>query len=207
MTLRSDFTQQKQFRRGFTKPFFKFFKNNANNRNNLTMRSSQLEIIEQAQQYLKSVQKADYIEIVAPNFMSSAGAHMRHIIDHYFAIIVGIENNLINYDIRSRGSKIETSPDEAIKKMNEISSWIKQLSDEQLYKTITLSTEISITNKKTQTMQTSIARELVFVGSHAVHHFAMITQISTAQKKPLPLSFGLAPATATFLRQQIPHTV
>jgi len=171
------------------------------------MRDSQLEIIAQAQQYLKSVQKADYIEILAPNFMSSAGAHIRHIIDHYLAIIVGIEKNLINYDIRSRGSQIETSPEAAIKEIDEISHWIKQLSDDKLYKAVTLTTEISITNKNVQIVQTSIARELIFASSHAVHHFAMITQISIAQKKALPVSFGLAPATATFLRQQRAHSV
>ncbi|NQZ81174.1 MAG: hypothetical protein HRT52_09185 [Colwellia sp.] len=166
------------------------------------MRNSQLEILAQAQQYLESVIKADYIEILAPNFMSSAGSHIRHIIDHYSAIITGTENDLIDYDVRTRGSQIEEYPETAIVKINKISTWIKQLSDAQLYKTVCLSTEVSINSKNVQRVQTSIARELVFAGSHAVHHFAMITQISIAQQKPLPVFFGLAPATATHIRQQ-----
>jgi len=166
------------------------------------MRNSQLEILAQAQQYLQSVTKADYIEILAPNFMSSAGSHIRHIIDHYSSIIAGIDLNLIDYDVRTRGSQIEEYPEAASVKIEEISHWISQLSDEQLYKTVCLSTEVSIINKNVQRVQTSIARELVFSGSHAVHHFAMITQISIAQQKPLPNTFGLAPATVTYIRNQ-----
>ncbi len=166
------------------------------------MRNSQLDILAQAQQYLQSITRVDYIEVHGPNFMSPAGSHIRHIIDHYSAIIIGLKNNMIDYDVRSRGSKIEEYPEVAIEKIKEISDWIEQLSDACLYKMVPLSTEVSITSKNVQTVQTSIARELVFAGSHAVHHFAMITQISNVQNKPLPLDFGIAPATATFIRQQ-----
>ncbi|MBA6262242.1 hypothetical protein [Colwellia sp. Bg11-12] len=167
---------------------------------------SQLGIIEQAQQYLNTVSKKNYAEIPSPNFMSSAGAHMRHIIDHYLAIISGVESKLINYDARVRGSKIESSPELAAGKLTEIAVWIKNLSQHDLSKIVTLSTEVSIANENVQKVQTTIVRELVFAGSHAVHHFAMIAQISLTQKNSLqttelPHNFGLAPATATFLRE------
>jgi hypothetical protein len=167
---------------------------------------SQLGIIEQAQQYLNTVSKKNYAEIPSPNFMSSAGAHMRHIIDHYLAIISGVESKLINYDARVRGSKIESSPELAAEKLTEIAVWIKNLSQHDLSKIVTLSTEVSIANENVQKVQTTIVRELVFAGSHAVHHFAMIAQISLTQKNSLqttelPHNFGLAPATATFLRE------
>lgn len=178
------------------------------------MLTSQLEIIEQGKLYLKSISKEGYTAIISPNFMSSAGSHIRHIIDHYLAIISGTENTLIDYDVRERGSEIESSPTLAINKFNEIARWIKSLSESELNKIITLTTEVSVTNKNVQKVQTSVARELVFAGSHAVHHYAMIAQISFAQEadtqqKPMPQAFGLAPATATFMRQNIdkPHTI
>ncbi|MBA6337700.1 hypothetical protein H4J57_10855 [Colwellia sp. BRX8-7] len=167
---------------------------------------SQLEIIEQGQLYLNTVSKKNYTQIVQPNFISSAGTHMRHIIDHYLAIMSGIENKLINYDLRMRGGQIELSPELAIAKLNEIANWIQGMSEDKLNQVITLATEVSVTNKNIQKLQTSVARELVFVGSHATHHYAMIAQITFAQKNALqatelPQDFGLAPATATFLRQ------
>jgi hypothetical protein len=170
------------------------------------MITSQLEVIEQGQLYLDTVSKQDYIEIISPNFISSAGSHIRHIIDHYLAIMSGIKNELIDYDIRVRGGELESSPQLAKNKLNEITIWIKSLSEDELSKIITLSTETSVTSENVQTVQSTIARELIFAGSHAVHHFAMIAQISFAQKSvlqttELPQNFGLAPATATFLRK------
>lgn len=170
------------------------------------MITSQLEIIEQGQLYLKTVSKKDYTEIVSPNFISSAGSHIRHIIEHYLAIMSGLTSETINYDIRVRGGELESSPALAKNKLDIIAFWIKNLSDNELNQLITLSTEISVTNKNVQKVQTTVIRELIFAGSHAVHHYAMIAQISFAQKSSLqttslPQDFGLAPATATFLRE------
>lgn len=165
------------------------------------MLTSQLGVLSQGKKYLKNVSKADYNEIVAPNFISSAGSHIRHIIDHYLAIIAGLESGIIDYDNRSRGGCLESDPQAAIDKINEIMCWIEDLSDEMLNIQLKLSTEISVTQTTVQKIPTSLARELIFVGSHAVHHYAMISQISLAQEKNIDPSFGIAPATATFLRE------
>ena len=166
------------------------------------MIASQLEIINQGLYYLNIVSKKEYQAIAPPNFISSSGSHMRHIIDHYIAIMNGIENNNINYDVRNRQGELAHNPVVAIEKLNAIKAWLKQLSPNDFQQSITLSTEVSITSKNVQQVQSSIARELVFAGSHAVHHYAMIAQISFAQQLKLPEGFGLAPATATFLREE-----
>lgn len=167
-----------------------------------SMLNSQLEILAQGHAYLESVTKEDYSQIVAPNFISSAGSHMRHIIDHYQSLMTGFGINNIDYDSRLRGSNIESNPCEAIKKIAEIASWIEQLSTDDFNKPLLLSSEVSIKSKNVQTVTTSLARELIFVGSHAVHHYAMISQITFAQKASFDQNFGLAPSTATFLREK-----
>jgi hypothetical protein len=161
---------------------------------------SQLAIIEQAQTYLSSVSQEQFTQIISPQFISSAGSHIRHIIDHYLAIKRGINKQLIDYDERSRGRAIEKSPALAKKALIDITQWLHTLSPQQLEQQVALSTEISILSKKTQLVQTSIARELIFASSHAVHHYAIIAQIAHHQQKQLPTNFGLAPATATYLR-------
>jgi hypothetical protein len=170
------------------------------------MITNQLEIIEQGQLYLDTVSNQDYTEVISPHFISSAGSHIRHIIDHYLAIMSGLKSELINYDTRKRGVQLESSPKLAKEKFDEIVIWIQNLCEDELNAMIMLSTEISVINKKVQKVQTSIARELIFAGNHAVHHYAMIAQISFAQKSALqttnlPENFGLAAATATFLRE------
>jgi len=166
------------------------------------MISSQLEILEQACLYLKGITQEDYVEIITPNFISSAGSHVRHIIDHYQSVISGLENGIIDYDLRLRGSKVEENPTLALKKFEEISAWMKGLTSNELNQSVSLSTEVSTSTKEVQIVSSSLARELIFVGSHAVHHYAMIAQISFAQTTQANTSFGIAPATATFLREK-----
>lgn len=172
------------------------------------MITSQLEILEQARLYLKGVTQEDYVEIISPNFISSAGSHIRHIIDHYQSVISGLENNIIDYDFRLRGNKVEENPKLALERFDEIAAWMENLTSSELNQNVTLSTEVSTSNKEIQVVQSSLARELIFVGSHAVHHYAMITQISFAQSdknnsaSKANVTFGIAPATATFLREK-----
>jgi hypothetical protein len=170
------------------------------------MLTSQLEIIQQGQDYLKSLlinkTSDNYREVISPLFISSSGTHMRHIIDHYLALIAGLSQGLINYDVRHRGDKVELEPELAQAKLHQIAYWLQSLASTDLNKTMVLSTEISVTETKILSVPTSLARELIFAGSHAVHHYAMIAQISQQQKMDLPDSFGIAPATATYLRKE-----
>jgi uncharacterized damage-inducible protein DinB len=165
------------------------------------MIKSQLSIITQGQAYLDKVALADYVEIVSPNFISSAGSHMRHVIDHYLALITGIKNNHIDYDVRHRGNQIESSPQLAKEQLSNISNWINNLSKSDLDKIISLSTEVSITKQSVQKVTTTVARELIFLGTHSVHHYSMISQICYAQNAPVPEMFGVAPGTLSYLRQ------
>ena len=49
---------------------------------------------------------------------------------------------------------------------------------------------------------TTEIRELVFVGSHAVHHYALISIIAQLQGIETEENLGIAPATASFLREE-----
>ena len=166
------------------------------------MINSQLEVLTQAKNYLDTVSTFHYNEIIKPHFISSAGAHIRHIIDHYNAIIIGANSQFINYDVRERHNKVEKNPKAAFQTIMQIEQWLQQVTPQQLSAQVTLSTEVSILSCKIEQVKTTIARELVFAASHAVHHYAMIAQIALTQQITLPPHFGVAPATATYLRQQ-----
>lgn len=170
------------------------------------MLTSQLEIIQQGQDYLSSLWAKkvvdNYREVITPFFISSAGVHMRHIIDHYLALISGLNQGLIDYDVRHRGDRLELEPELAQAKLVQIAHWLQSLATTDLNRALVLSTEVSVFETKIQSMPTSLARELIFAGSHAVHHYAMIAQIAQQQKMELPANFGIAPATATHLRKE-----
>jgi uncharacterized damage-inducible protein DinB len=164
------------------------------------MIKSQIIILQQAQHYLASVTAEQYTQVISPLFMSSAGAHIRHILDHYYAIINGFTIGLIDYDKRSRGGVIESDIQAAQASIVEIVTFLEKVSEQQLQQQLKLSTEVSVTDKKVAIVDTTLAREIIFVGSHAVHHLATIKHIALTQKIKVEEGLGIAPATATFLR-------
>jgi hypothetical protein len=48
-------------------------------------------------------------------------------------------------------------------------------------------------------MESSISRELQFLSSHAVHHFALIAMTLRAEGVPMDPDFGMAPSTLRHL--------
>lgn len=164
------------------------------------MINSQINILEQAKSYLRSVTCEQYREVVSPLFISSAGQHMRHILDHYVSIMDALDSGVVDYDKRRRGAPVESDIDLALQQIAEIETFLCSLRPALLEQKIKLSTEVSVDEKLVKVVESSLIREIVFVGSHAIHHFAMIEQISKAQKISTPKQFGIAPATATFMR-------
>lgn len=166
------------------------------------MIESQLEIIAQGKRFLQHINKTDYQQILAPHFSSSAGAHMRHLLDHYFAVINGSKSGLIDYNIRDRHSPAEHSPQAAIEKWLEIETWMRQLDESSLSQKLQVITEISLSQKINSECESNLGRELIFVSSHAVHHYSLLAVMAKLQGHPIEADLGIAPVTATYLRNQ-----
>lgn len=53
--------------------------------NNAITLEGQLEKVQQAKDFLMDLPAENYQLVITPHFVSSAGTHMRHILDHYLA--------------------------------------------------------------------------------------------------------------------------
>lgn len=166
------------------------------------MLNSQLELVEQAKQFLSAINQKDYIAVVKPHMAGSAGAHIRHILDHYYAIKLGLENGVVDYNKRNRFSSVETDLGVALDAWNDIETWLEYACSLPMDTPLQVVSETSI--KQTQYIQvpSTLARELVFVSSHAVHHFSLLAVVNSLLGKKSPENFGIAPASVTFARQQ-----
>jgi hypothetical protein len=166
------------------------------------MITSQLEIIEQAKRFLGCLSDQQYTHVARPLFGSSAGAHVRHIIDHYLALMHK-EGNIVNYNVRHRFSDVENSISDALKQLESIISWLNSLDETTLNMPVEVISEISVSEQQDFSGHSTFGRELVFISSHAVHHFFTLKLIAKVQGIKLDAEFGLAPATATYQRSQI----
>ncbi|MDU0352666.1 hypothetical protein RS130_00925 [Paraglaciecola aquimarina] len=169
--------------------------------NNIEL-SSLLETVDQAKSFLLALDEKQYNTVIAPHFSSSAGAHMRHIIDHYLALKDGVASNVVNYNKRHRHSNIETSPQAALEAWQEIGAWLTDMALENADMSLTIVCETSVNQTQNSHSQSTLARELVFVSSHAIHHFSLLAVMSSIFGSKTNSQFGVAPSTATYLRKQ-----
>lgn len=141
-----------------------------------------------AQIILSSLSPDQYCAHAEGPFSSSIGQHMRHILDHYHALMLGYEAAHIDYNQRTRNSTVEVDPSLASEGWAQVQQWLESL------KEIDHSKSINVVTEHNQVIST-LGRELSFVSSHAVHHFAFIKQLAAMFKIDLPQNVGVAPAT------------
>jgi hypothetical protein len=158
-------------------------------------------VIDQALTLLQGISETDYQKVLQPHFSGSVGAHIRHIVDHFLALKNGATTGHIDYNIRHRHNQVEQFPELAIEVLNDIKVWILSLDSSIFRKVVSVTTEIDIQHTKSATCESTVERELVFVSSHAIHHYALIRIMFSMQNKALPDDFGYAPASITYINQ------
>lgn len=166
------------------------------------MLSSQLQIVQQAKTFLQEVSLEAYQAVASPHFSASAGQHMRHILDHYLALKAGLESGCIDYNKRNRASDIETDPNAALQQWCGIEHWLAAISERDGALPVQVISEVSLQQQRSLSATSSLARELVFVASHAIHHFSLLAISQSLMGEQTMLNFGLAPATLSYQRQQ-----
>jgi hypothetical protein len=170
--------------------------------NNAMALEGQLETVQQAKDFLLGLSAEHYQVVIKPHFASSAGAHMRHILDHYLALKDGLSQGFINYNKRNRYSNVESCPQTALLQWQDVEKWLIEVSLLDADMPLIVVCEASV--NKTQNTQTksTLARELVFVSSHAVHHFSLLAVINSLLGNKDEINFRIAPCPATYVRQQ-----
>ena len=155
-----------------------------------------IDLLQQGQYYLSLVSAADYQQSQPQLALNSAGSHMRHLLDHYQALLTGLSSGVVDYDQRNRNCRSQFDPVIANQRSEQLIEWLSQLQPQQL--TQPLSVQMAIANEPQQASST-LARELLFVSHHSTHHFAMIAISAKLQHYQLPEHFGLASATVSYL--------
>lgn len=169
---------------------------------NLIKIDGHLETVQQAKDFLSELTQQSYQAVSQPYVSSSAGSHMRHIADHYLALKAGLIEGVVNYNTRNRSAEMESCPDAALKVWQDIELWLKEISELQADMPLLVICETSVKTTTNAQTQSTLARELAFVSSHAVHHFSLLAVINSLLGLQSETNFGVAPNTATYIRQQ-----
>ena len=125
---------------------------------------------------------------------SGIGRHFRHIIEHYFSLL-DEKDGLVDYDARERNLRLENDREFMISSMREVSESLTKLRLADLDKRIKVRSNEGIGEEQSPLSESTIRRELQFLISHTVHHYALIGLIlKTMGFEPSP-DLGVAPST------------
>jgi len=130
---------------------------------------------------------------VKPAFHSTIGEHFRHVLEHYRCFFLHMESGKFCYDSRARDQRLQVNIAYAVRTIAEVSvlfGTLKQADFTQEYTIIDPQTE--------NEAKTSLQRELLFLQSHTVHHYAIIGAMSRSLGVQPKDDFGVAIATRVY---------
>ena len=154
--------------------------------------------IDQAAKLIHSITDSQFADNAPSNLGSSIGAHLRHCIDHYDNFLAGVPSGSIDYDARERHRDIETDRSVAVAKLNQITTGLKAISE---LEDKSVRVKMDCGNNESEDAwwtDSSVRRELQFLISHTVHHYAIIKMVLIASGCEVHEEFGIAPSTLRY---------
>jgi hypothetical protein len=127
-------------------------------------------------------------------FGATIGGHIRHCLDHVRAMVDGQARGEIDYDLRERGTDIESNVASAGAEIARLAGRLDGLGGADLNERVRVRV-MPTRNGGSVAVESTIGRELSFVLSHTIHHNAMVRSMAFAVEVRVPESFGYAPST------------
>ncbi len=131
-------------------------------------------------------------------YNASVGGHVRHIIEHYRSFLGGLAAGEIDYENRPRDPLIESDPVYAREILAEIDRQLQDLAEGLTHRGLQYCSETGAGI----TTATSVLRELEFLLSHTIHHYALVAVMARLLGCEPEAEFGIAPSTLKFQRSQ-----
>ena len=136
----------------------------------------------------------------APDYAYPVGAHLRHVIEHCEALLLPAVPGVVDYDARARDVELERSPAVAVQRLQALHTALSHGVGTSLTTAVQVHGQGGLGGEFHFSVPSTIGRELVFVASHAIHHFALLQAHCKQHVVPTGDSFGKAPSTVAHER-------
>jgi hypothetical protein len=140
----------------------------------------------------------------SPRYVGPMGAHLRHVIEHYEALLFPARAGMVDYDARARDAELEATPSLALARLQALNQALASCPAGELDQVLSVRGQIGVLGEFGFQARSSLGRELAFLASHTVHHFALLAGTCAQQGIATPEGFGKAPATRAHERGTAP---
>ena len=126
---------------------------------------------------------------------SPVGGHFRHIHDYYRCFLRDVETGRIDYDRRERDPRFEADLAHATVEYRRTAEALAALRDGETELVVKMD---AADGGPIDWSRSTVARELRFLLSHTIHHYALIAMILKVQGFDCGPGFGVAPSTLKY---------
>ncbi len=162
--------------------------------------SDNIAFLRQGLDLLADLSDDEYVRSFPPSFVSPIGTHMRHIIDHYECLLAGLVTGNIDYDDRTRETSVETDRAAATAAIDSVIRRLEAI--DQSLRDSELSVHMDFGGGPDEAglyARSSVERELQFLVSHTVHHYALVAVMLRLEGREPVDGFGVSPSTLKYL--------
>jgi uncharacterized damage-inducible protein DinB len=161
--------------------------------------------LKQGMDLLQSIPDALYVKTRPPEFPSGIGAHIRHNLDHVINFVNGWREGSVDYDLRLREKDVETSRAAALDRIQWLIRQLEKIADGDEARSLMVKMDEGGEEDETRNWsQSTVKRELQFLLSHTVHHYALIAVLLRLEGVEPVDGFGVAPSTLRFQQNTLP---
>ncbi len=127
------------------------------------------------------------------------GPQFRHCLDFYLCFLRDLPEGRIDYDARQRQPRLETEPAAALECLEEIQSRLAGVVEMDAHHRLEVKTDTAPDEPPASWWShSSLGRELRFLVSHTVHHYALISAGLRRHGVEPGTEFGMAPSTLAY---------
>jgi hypothetical protein len=130
---------------------------------------------------------------------SGVGSHIRHCLDLYRSLVAGVWTGRVDYERRERDALVARDRACAAARIEIVIEELRALADLPGDTTLLVSPEDPGADAW---CASTLARELQFLLSHTIHHYALVALILRLQGFEPGEEFGVAPSTLAHWRQE-----
>lgn len=156
------------------------------------------QILDQLAAAIKQLDPADFTRPSSSLSNATIGQHVRHTLEFFHCLELGLATGAVNYDHRERRETLENSKSESLAALERIKSFL----DRQTANCpMILEVSYERGGKAIRTVPSNYFRELSYNIEHLVHHMALI-KIGLREVAPyvkIPAEFGVAISTLRHL--------
>jgi uncharacterized damage-inducible protein DinB len=153
--------------------------------------------LKQAASMVEGLSIGQYTHANPPAYANGIGPHLRHCLDHYELFTAGWREGTVDYDQRPRRDLQQKDPSAMLGWISDQSKALTAISIHDFKKTLKVKMDCG-SEMEDPWSASSVLRELQFLISHTVHHFALIAMILRDQGLSVPEGFGVAPSTLKY---------